>query len=339
MGSLLAAVGVASIVFGLAFGKFPIFFGIGLLILGLGLVARERSAERRMRRALADEPDQPRRRHVAMSPPALPTLLWHAWAPTWSLDVEAVLAGLLYLLAVRRTRSRWPARRTAAFLAGIACVLVALQSGIDAYGDRMLSVHMVQHLLLLELAPLLVLAGRPGLLLLRAAPRSARPVLVRGLERLRPLTHPIACLAVFGVVVAATHLPGFYDATLRSPALHDAEHVLYLLAGLLMWWPLLDPDPLARHRLDGFARLVYVIAAMAADDAPRGLPGPRCVAALRRLCPPRARAGHLGGIRPAAGGGDHVGAGLDAHDPRRAVAGDGRDGPGRATAGGPGAPG
>lgn len=56
MGSLLAAVGVASIVFGLAFGKFPIFFGVGLLILGLGLVARERSAERRMRRALADEP-------------------------------------------------------------------------------------------------------------------------------------------------------------------------------------------------------------------------------------------------------------------------------------------
>lgn len=197
-----------------------------------------------------------------MSPPALPTLLWHAWEPTWSLDVEAVLAGLLYLLAVRRTRSRWPVRRTVAFLAGIACVLVALQSGIDAYDDRMLSVHMLQHLLLLELAPLLVLAGRPGLLLLRAAPRSARPVLVRGLERLRPLTHPIACLALFGVVVAATHLPGFYDATLRSPALHDAEHVLYLLAGLLMWWPLLDPDPLARHRLDGFARLVYVIAAM-----------------------------------------------------------------------------
>jgi hypothetical protein len=56
MGSVLAAVGVASIVFGLAFGKFPIFFGIGLLILGLGVVARERAAERRTRRALADEP-------------------------------------------------------------------------------------------------------------------------------------------------------------------------------------------------------------------------------------------------------------------------------------------
>jgi putative copper resistance protein D len=197
-----------------------------------------------------------------MSPPALPSLLWHAWEPTWSLDVEAFLTGLVYLLAVRRTRSRWPARRTAAFLAGVACVLVALQSGIDAYDDRMLSVHMVQHLLLLELAPLLLLAGRPGLLLLRAAPPPARPVLVRGLAHLRPLTHPIVCLAVFGVVVGASHLPGFYDATLRSPALHDAEHVLYLLAGLLMWWPLLDGDPLARRRLDGFARLGYVIAAM-----------------------------------------------------------------------------
>jgi cytochrome c oxidase assembly factor CtaG len=85
---------------------------------------------------------------------------------------------------------------------------------------------------------------------------------VRRLEALRPLTHPVWCLALFGEIVAGTHLPGFYDATLRHPALHDTEHVLYLLAGALMWWPLLDPDPLAPRRLDGITRLVYLIAAM-----------------------------------------------------------------------------
>jgi putative copper resistance protein D len=197
-----------------------------------------------------------------VSAPALPTLLWHGWEPAWSLDAEAALAVLLYGFGVRRVRSRWPARRTLAFAGGVACVLVALQSGIDAFDDRLLSDHMVQHLLLLVVAPLLLLAGRPGLLILRAAPREARPWLVDRLEALRPLTHPVACLAFFAVVMMATHLPGFYDATLRHPALHDAEHILYLLAGLLMWWPLVDADPLARRPLNGMGRLVYLIAAM-----------------------------------------------------------------------------
>jgi putative copper resistance protein D len=197
-----------------------------------------------------------------VSAPVLPTLLWHGWGPAWTVDVEAGLALLLYTVGVRRARSPWPARRTLAFGAGVACMVVALQSGIDGFDDRMLSVHMVQHLLLLELAPLLLLASRPGLLFLRAAPRSARPWLVRRLDTLRPVTHPVACLLVFSVIVIATHLPGFYDATLRHPALHDAEHVLYLLAGVLMWWPLLDADPLARRRLNGMTRLAYLIAAM-----------------------------------------------------------------------------
>lgn len=197
-----------------------------------------------------------------MTAPSLPTLLWRGWEPAWSLDAAAVLAVALYLLAVARARSPWPARRGLAFTAGVACVLVALQSGIDTYDDRMLSVHMVQHLLLLTVAPLMLLAGRPGLLALRAAPRDARPWIVRRLEALRPLTHPVWCLAIFGAVVGGTHLPGFYDATLRHAALHDGEHILYVAAGLLMWWPLIDADPLARRRLSGMGRLVYLIAAM-----------------------------------------------------------------------------
>jgi putative membrane protein len=194
--------------------------------------------------------------------PGLPTLLWRDWQPAWGVDVTAALAASLYVVAGRRVRAPWPKRRTAAFIGGIACVVVALQSGLAAFDDQLLSDHMIQHLLLLELAPLLLLAGRPGILLLRGAPRSARPAIVRRLDRLRPLTHPFSCLLIFSGVVLLTHLPWFYDATLRQSGLHELEHGLYLTAGLFMWWPVIDGDPLPRRRLDGFGRLAYVIAAM-----------------------------------------------------------------------------
>ena len=197
-----------------------------------------------------------------MTAAQLLSLAGRGWQPLWSLDVLAALGTGLYLAAGRRVSRGWPWSWTLAFLAGIACVLVALQSGVGGFDDRLLSDHMVQHLLLLELAPLLLLAGRPGILLLRSTPPGGRPALARRLRRLRPLTHPITCLAVFWSTVWLTHLPAFYDATLRHAALHDAEHVLYLSAGALMWWPILDGDPLPGWRLNGFARLAYVIVAM-----------------------------------------------------------------------------
>jgi cytochrome c oxidase assembly factor CtaG len=141
-------------------------------------------------------------------------------------------------------------------------VLVALQSGIDGFDDRLLSVHMVQHLVLLELAPLLLVAGRPTLLALRAAPPGARKQLARGLARVRAMTAPAPCLAMFALVVLVTHLPVFYDATLRSAPLHALEHGLYVSAGLLLWWPLLDGDPAPRLRLDGLGKLIYLVVAM-----------------------------------------------------------------------------
>ena len=128
--------------------------------------------------------------------------------------------------------------------------------------DRRLSVHMVQHMLLLLIVPLLLLGGRPIILLLRALPPTQRRRLVDVLQRTRALTHPLVCLAFFYAVLLLTHLPGFYDATLRHPALHDLEHVLYVLAGVVMWWPLLGVDPVPAHRLGGLARLSYAIATM-----------------------------------------------------------------------------
>ncbi len=193
--------------------------------------------------------------------PSLPALLWRDWQPAWSVDVIAVLAALAYLVAAGRV-ARWPRWRTASFLGGVAVIVMALQSGIGSYDDRLLSDHMVQHLLLLEAAPLLLLGGRPAILLIRATPRSGRPAVARRFRALTPLTRPLTCLAIFYVVVLGTHIPAFYDATLTDNPLHEFEHALYIAAGIFMWWPMVDGDPIVAHRLNGLGRLAYVIAAM-----------------------------------------------------------------------------
>ena len=197
-----------------------------------------------------------------MSAPSLFLLLVSDWQPSSSVLVPATASGVLYALGARRARGRWPRRRTGSFLGGLVCVVLALQSGIDAYEDRMLSVHMVQHMLLLLVAPPLLLGGRPLILALRALPPQPRSSLAKAVDRARPYTGPAPSLAFFGAVVVLTHLPPFYDATLRHAALHYSEHALYLLAGLLMWSPLLDADPAPRHRLNGLGKLAYLIVAM-----------------------------------------------------------------------------
>ncbi len=197
-----------------------------------------------------------------MRAPTLWQLIVGHWEVAWPLDVQAAVYVSAYLWAVRTTRGRWAVRRTAAFLAGIASVLIALQSGIDAFDDQLLSVHMVQHMILLLAAPMLLLGGQPVLLGLRVlGPEHGRD-LVRVMARVRSFTGPVACLAFFWVVVLLTHVPSFYDATLRSSALHETEHALYLLAGLLLWWHVLAGDPVRSRQLRGLPILCYVLAAM-----------------------------------------------------------------------------
>ena len=197
-----------------------------------------------------------------MSAPSLLSLPGSHWIFNPSVAVPAVGAAVLYLLAVGHAAGRWPVRRTSAFLAGIGAVVLALQSGIDSYDDRMLSDHMVQHLLLLLVAPPLLLGGRPVILALRSLPPTRRAAFARGLDWSRRFTGPVQSLVLFTAAVLLTHLPSFYDATLRHALLHDAEHALYLTVGVLMWSPLLDGDPLPRHRLSGIGKLVYLVVAM-----------------------------------------------------------------------------
>jgi len=163
---------------------------------------------------------------------------------TWTFDpLElvplALVAGLYARRAgtLRRRGLPVPLPRRAAFSAGIAVVFLALASPIDAIGEqRLFSVHMLQHVLLGDLAPLLVVAGLDGRLL--------RPVLaVPPLRRLRLLAHPLVALPVWAIDFCAWHLPPLYDAALRHAAVHACQHMLFFTCGLLLWAALLEPLP------------------------------------------------------------------------------------------------
>jgi putative copper resistance protein D len=197
-----------------------------------------------------------------VTPPSIPALFVSHWELNWPLTAEMSAVALLYLVGAARLGRRWPLTRTVAFLLGLGLVLCSLESGLDGYDDVQLSVHMVQHMLLLLGAPLLMLLGQPAGLALRVLRGPRRHALARALERSRPATRPWSCLATYYVIVLVTHLTGFYEQTLVHPLLHDFEHVLYLIAGALLWWPLLDNDPVLTHRLSGLGRFLYLLVGM-----------------------------------------------------------------------------
>ena len=199
-----------------------------------------------------------------MSAPSLPQLLMGHWQAAWTLDAALVVCASAYVWGARVTHGRWQTHRTLCFLGGLATVAVALQSGLGTFDDRLLSVHMEQHMILLMIAPLLLLAGRPMILALRLVHGAQRARLAGALKTLGKVLSPPVCIVLFSSAVLLTHLPAFYEATLRHPALHELEHLVYLVAGLLLWWPVLDADPAPSRQLGGLGRLIYLLAAMPA---------------------------------------------------------------------------
>jgi putative membrane protein len=153
--------------------------------------------------------------------------------------------------------------RVALLGGGLAVLIAAILPPFDAAADRQLSVHMVQHLLIVFVAAPLIVAGAPIRLALRTLPRGGRDAMVRLLHSrvARALGHPVVAWSVFAAVILGTHVPAFYDLALREPAVHAAEHALYLWAALLFWAPLIAVDPVP-HRLSPIGAIVYMLTAM-----------------------------------------------------------------------------
>ena len=182
-----------------------------------------------------------------------------------------VVAAGLYLWGVLRVRRRhparpWPLRRTAAFLGGLAVVVIATQSGIGSYDDMLFWDHMVQHLLLLMVAPPLLIVGQPATLLLHAS-RNPVHTWTKRLLRSRVvtgITWPPFGVALYAAAVIGTHLTNFMNLVLANGAVHDAEHSLYLVAGYLYFLPLIGREPI-RWRVSYPSRIFLLFMAMPVD--------------------------------------------------------------------------
>lgn len=196
----------------------------------------------------------------------------------WSDDplpwIGIVAATVGYLGAARivdraHPATRVPGWRLAAWLAGVAVLAVALGSAVDVYADSVFSVHMVQHVLLAMVAPPLLALGAPVTLALRVARAGIRrsvllPILHSRL--VRAVSWPLISWSLFAFVMWATHFSPLFNAALENEALHSGEHLLYLAAGLLFWWPVIGADPI-RWRLGPLQRMVYLGAQMPLNTA------------------------------------------------------------------------
>ena len=156
--------------------------------------------------------------------------------------------------------------RALLFVAGVAVSLFALVSPIDAIGeDQLLAAHMLQHLLLGDLGPLLIVLGAWGALgvfllpppLLQLAARSP----LRGLASF--LLRPRVSLTVWFAAIAGWHIPAAYDAAIAHPALHVTEHTCFAVGGLLAWTQIVDPA--RRRRLSVGQRAMFAFAMLLAS--------------------------------------------------------------------------
>ncbi|MEP7287875.1 MAG: cytochrome c oxidase assembly protein [Chloroflexota bacterium] len=173
-----------------------------------------------------------------------------------------------YLLAINALRRayRWgppvPLARQIAFHLGTLCAVIALLSPLDGVADNYLfSAHMAQHMLLMFAAAPLWLLGIPDWLMERVLPRGV----VRRV--LNALVQPIVALVLFNGVVWFWHFPSVYDAALQNEALHIVEHLVFIGAAFIGWWPILGPTVSGISRPTGLTKLGYQTLSMLACTA------------------------------------------------------------------------
>jgi len=183
---------------------------------------------------------------------------WRLFTSAWDWE-PSVIAGTALLLAGYLVAVRFRFERTTfCFLAGGIVMFLALVSPLDALGDDYLfSAHMLQHILLDLLAPLLFVLG----LSRELAQRIVEWPVAAGFERI--LRRPWVAWPLGIGTLWAWHLPALYDATLASETVHVIEHLSFLVTGTILWWPVFSPlEPKGLSSLPGVA---YLVAAALAN--------------------------------------------------------------------------
>ena len=185
--------------------------------------------------------------------PAVQAVL-QSWSLPVPLTVATILVGFLYLSGWRRLHSAsitviaiW---RAGCFLFGVFLVWVAVGSPLAAFDEQLLTVHMVQHLLLMTIAPVLILLGAPVMPMLHGLSRHAVRSILGPVFRWTPvqwvgrlLSRPAFCWFAAAVALVGWHIPAAFTLGLQSEGWHAVEHASFLGTGFLFWWPVVQPWP------------------------------------------------------------------------------------------------
>ncbi|MGV0736926.1 cytochrome c oxidase assembly protein [Mycobacterium syngnathidarum] len=190
-------------------------------------------------------------------PPTLARVLFD-WRFDLLFGTAAIVGAVVYLAATHRLRRRgdaWPTGRTVAWLLGCAVLLFTTSSGLGRYMPAMFSVHMIAHMLLSMLVPVLLVLGAPVTLALRALPAAGRGsppgprewLLAALHSRVSQfLTHPIVATVLFVAGFYGLYFGGIFDSAVSSHAAHILMNVHFLLSGYLFYWVVIGVDPTPR---------------------------------------------------------------------------------------------
>ncbi|WP_326696329.1 cytochrome c oxidase assembly protein [Streptomyces sp. NBC_01754] len=183
-----------------------------------------------------------------------------------------VVALALYgygVLRLRRRGDAWPVNRTVLFVIGVLTIALVMCTGLNDYGMVMFSVHMVQHMVISMLSPILLLLGAPVTLALRALPvagrgrRGPRELLLKLLHShyMRIITHPVFTIPLFIASLYGLYFTPLFDFLMGSKTGHIVMMVHFLAVGLVFFWPIMGVDP-GPHRPGYVMRMLELFAGM-----------------------------------------------------------------------------
>ena len=176
----------------------------------------------------------------------------HEWSFPIPLTILLALVVFFYARGWLHLKKAFPKiitlRHIATFMGGIASIWIAVATPLAALDHELLTVHMVQHLLLMAVAPPLILLGRPFQCLLHGMPKGFVQGVVGPFVRWTPVRYfekiasrTIFCWFAGTMTVIGWHLPAAFVLGQHSAAWHEIQHASFLLAGLLFWWPVIEP--------------------------------------------------------------------------------------------------
>lgn len=205
-----------------------------------------------------------------------------SWGWRWEVILILLSLGVLYSVGWWRLRKKTRGKRQKdgglvvrwrliSYLAGLVIVAIALMSPIDSLGQQLFFMHMIQHLLLIMIAPPLLLIANPMPFLLWGLPSALRLKAGRGIAKLlhregslRSWIRMVTGAGVIWIVWVASvilwHDPYLYNAALRSEFIHDLEHLTFFFSGMLFWWLVTGAGPRIHKQFGMVGRIAFVLA-------------------------------------------------------------------------------